>query len=82
MAKAGCSRTGHPRERPVKRRDRVLGPYEVIGSTLCVRLDPLSAPRRTRALAGLCEELTASETTYLGTDLTLRYSVKDALGIA
>lgn len=58
------------------------GDLEVAGSTLVVRLDPLSAPRRTRALAALCEELTAAETPYPGTDLVLRYSVKDAPGVA
>ena len=58
------------------------GDLEVADGTLVVRLDPLSAPRRTRALAALCEELTAAETTYPGTDLVLRYSVKDAPGVA
>ena len=58
------------------------GDLEVIGSILDVRLDPLSAPRRTRALTALCEQLTAAHTTYPGTDLTLRYSVKDAPGVA
>ena len=58
------------------------GDLEVADGTLVVRLDPLSAPRRTRALAALCEELTATETTYPGTDLVLRYSVKDAPGVA
>jgi transposase-like protein len=58
------------------------GDLEVIGSILDVRLDPLSAPRRTRALTALCEQLTAAQTTYPGTNLTLRYSVKDAPGIA
>ena len=42
-----------------------------------VRLNPLSAPRRTRAIAGLCEVLTATETAYPGTDLTLVYTVKN-----
>lgn len=41
-----------------------------------VRIDPLSAPRRTQALVGLCEELTATKTIYPGTDLVLVYSVK------
>jgi prepilin-type processing-associated H-X9-DG protein len=50
---------------------------EVIGDTLHVRIDPLSAPRRTRALAGLCADLTATETTYPGTELKLVYTVKD-----
>ena len=58
------------------------GDLEVAGGTLVVRLDPLSAPRRTRALAALCAELTAAETPYPGTDLVLHYSVKDAPGVA
>ena len=45
--------------------------------TLTIRLDPLSAPRRTRALAALCKQLTATATTYPGTGLTLRYEVKE-----
>ena len=46
-------------------------------ATLTIRLDPLSAPRRTRALAALCEKLTATAATYPGTTLTLRYQVKE-----
>jgi prepilin-type processing-associated H-X9-DG protein len=49
---------------------------EVVGTELHVRINPLSAPRRSKALAGLCADLTATETTYPGTDLTLVYSVK------
>ena len=41
-----------------------------------VRLAPLSAPRRSRAIARLCGELTATKTLYPGTALTLVYSVK------
>lgn len=51
---------------------------EVIGDQLHVRINALSAPRRTKALAGLCADLTATETTYPGTDLTLVYAVKGA----
>ena len=51
---------------------------QIIGDQLHVRINPLSAPRRTRALAGLCAELTATQTIYPGTDLTLVYTVKDA----
>ena len=50
---------------------------EVVGDELHVRIHPLSAPRRTRALAGLCADLTATETVNPGTKLTLVYSVKD-----
>ncbi len=47
------------------------------GGTLHVRLDPLTAPRRTRALAALCEQLNTTQTRYPGTKLTLRYEVKE-----
>ncbi len=49
---------------------------EVIDGHLHVRIEPLSAPRRSRAIAALCAELTATETIYPGTDLVLVYSVK------
>ena len=49
---------------------------------LIVRLDPLSAPRRTRALAALCDQLNDTATHYPGTDLTLRYEVKNHTGTA
>jgi transposase-like protein len=50
---------------------------QVVAGELHVRLDPLSAPRRTRAIIGLCRELTATKTVYPGTELTLVYSVKE-----
>jgi hypothetical protein len=43
---------------------------------LPIRLDPLTAPRRTQALAALCDQLTAAGARYPGTDLILRYEVK------
>jgi hypothetical protein len=43
---------------------------------LLIRLDPLTAPRRTQALAALCDQLTAVSARYPGTDLVLRYEVK------
>jgi Transposase protein len=43
---------------------------------LLIRLDPLTAPRRTQALATLCDQLTAVSARYPGTDLVLRYEVK------
>jgi len=51
----------------------------VVSNELHVRLDPLSAPRRTAAIAGLCEELTATKTIYPRTELTLVFSVKSSL---
>ena len=44
--------------------------------TLTIRLDPLSAPRRTRALAALADQLNVSPGRYPGTQLALRYEVK------
>src|SRR5260370_26636709 len=46
------------------------------GSELLSRLDPLAAPRRTHALAALCEQLNQAQARYPGTDLVLRYDVQ------
>jgi hypothetical protein len=43
---------------------------------LLIRLDPLTAPCRTQALATLCDQLTAAGACYPGTGLILRYEVK------
>ncbi len=53
------------------------GDLQILGDTLHIRLDTASAPRRSRALAALCTELTDTATRYPGTDLTLAYSVKE-----
>jgi hypothetical protein len=58
------------------------GDITIRGSVLHIRLDPLSAPRRTRALAALCEQLTTTATRYPGTQLVLRYEVKEHHGTA
>ena len=52
------------------------------GGTLTIRLDPLTAPRRTRALAALCEQLNTTGTRYPGTQLALRYEIKNHPGTA
>jgi len=52
------------------------GDLKITGDTLHVRLDAPSAPRRSRALAALCTELTDTATRYPGTDLTIVYSIK------
>jgi len=49
---------------------------------LLIRLDPLTAPRRTQAMAALCEQLNQAGCTYPGTDLTLRYEIKPHPGPA
>ena len=56
---------------------RASGDIEVVGDCLHVRLDGLSAPRRSRAIAALCDELNETETCYPGTELRLVYSVKN-----
>jgi hypothetical protein len=50
--------------------------------TLTIRLDPLSAPRRTQAIAAICDQLNAAQARYPGTHLTLRYEVKNHPGAA
>jgi transposase-like protein len=49
---------------------------------LLIRLDPLTAPRRTQALAALCGQLTQARARYPGTGLVLRYEVKPHPGPA
>ena len=49
---------------------------EIIGEELHVRLEPLSSPRRSRAIAAICIELTATETIYPGTNHRLVYTIK------
>jgi len=52
------------------------GDVHLAPGELLIRLDPLTAPRRTQALAALCDQLTAAGARYPGTDLVLRYEVK------
>jgi hypothetical protein len=54
----------------------VSGDIQPGDGELLIRLDPLTAPRRTQALAALCDQLTAARACYPGTDLVLRYEVK------
>jgi hypothetical protein len=51
--------------------DIIPGPGQLL-----IRLDPLTAPRRTQALAALCDQLTAARARYPGTGLVLRYEIK------
>ncbi|HXZ76767.1 MAG TPA: helix-turn-helix domain-containing protein [Streptosporangiaceae bacterium] len=53
------------------------GPGELV-----IRLDPLTAPRRTQALAALCDQLNQAASRYPGTDLVLTYEVKPHAGTA
>ena len=52
------------------------GDLQITGTTLHIRLDAATAPRRSRALAALCAELTHTQTRYPGTQLVLAYSIK------
>ena len=56
---------------------RAAGDLRCTNGRLEICLNPLSAPRRTRALAALCELLNDTETTYPETQMVLHYSVKD-----
>jgi hypothetical protein len=49
---------------------------------LLIRLDPLTAPRRTSALAVICDQLNQAQASYPGADLVLRYEVKNHPGPA
>ena len=59
-------------------REALTGSGDIIPGhgELLIRLDPLTAPRRTQALAALCDQLTQAHARYPGTGLTLRYEVK------
>jgi transposase-like protein len=58
------------------------GDLHIADGQLHITLNPLSAPRRTRALAAVCELLNDTQTIYPGTDLVLHYSVKPHPGAA
>lgn len=62
-------------------RQALTGTGDIIpaADTLTIRLDPLPTRRATTALAELCEHLTATQTRYPGTDLTLYYETKTKL---
>jgi len=59
-------------------REALAGSGDIIPGhgELLIRLDPLTAPRRTQALAALCDQLTQAHARYPGTGLILRYEVK------
>jgi F0F1-type ATP synthase delta subunit len=51
---------------------------EATKTELRVTLAPQSSPHRTRAIAELCKELNAIQTTFPGSRLRLRYTSRDA----
>jgi hypothetical protein len=81
LARAILTDTGYTRaddEAHTLIRTALAGSGDIIPDhhTLHIRLDPLSAPRHTAALAELCHTLNDTHTVYPGTGLTLHYSVK------
>lgn len=44
---------------------------------LNISLDPLPTPAKTTALAELCQHLTNTKTRYPGTNLTIKYNIKN-----
>ena len=70
-ARAGDEAYALIREALTASGDIIPGPGQLL-----IRLDPLTAPRRTQALAALCDQLTTLGARYPGTDLALRYEVK------
>jgi hypothetical protein len=51
---------------------------DVTEKELRVTLAPLSSPHKTRAIAALCEELNQTQTLFPGSNLRLRYAIRDA----
>ena len=58
------------------------GDLQLADGKIHITLNPLSAPRRTRALAAICETLNDTETVYPGTNLVMHYTVKPHPGAA
>ena len=53
------------------------GDIEVTEDGLRVIIEPQSAPHRTQALAALCDELNSLNAKFPGTDLRMRFSVRE-----
>ena len=76
-ARAGDEAYALIREALTSSGDIIPGPGDLL-----IRLDPLTAPRRTQALAALCDQLSQAQACYPGTGLVLRYEVKSHPGTA
>ena len=72
----GYARANHEAHTLVRQALTGSGDIDPGDGVLTVRLDPLPTQRATTAIAQLCEHLTAAQTRYPGTNLTLRYEVK------
>ncbi len=58
------------------------GNIEVTESELRVVLEPQSAPHRTQAMAVLCDELNSLDTKFPGSDLHMRFAVRDVESVS
>jgi hypothetical protein len=76
MIRPHYARADHEARALLREAMTLSGDLQIIGETVHLRLDPASAPRRSRALAALCAQLTATETIYPDTQLKISYSVK------
>jgi len=72
----GYARANHEAHALIRQALTGSGDIDPHDGTLAIRLDPLPTQRATAAIAQLCEHLTATQTCYPGTNLTLRYAVK------
>jgi hypothetical protein len=54
------------------------GTMAVAQGELRVTLEPAASPNRTKAIRELCDQLNATETAYPGTQLRLRYAIREA----
>jgi transposase len=70
------ARADHEARALIREAFTLSGDLHVSDGHLHVRLDPATAPRRSRAIHALCQQLTATATTYPGTNLTITYAVK------
>lgn len=69
--------TPGPRTRPKTWPREAPADLQIVDDELHVRINALSASRRSRAIAGLCADLNSSDTVYPGTQLVLRFGVKE-----
>jgi len=72
----GYARANHEAHTLIRQTLTGSGDIDPGDGVLTVRLDPLPTQRATTAIAQLCEHLTATQTRYPGTNLTLRYEIK------
>jgi hypothetical protein len=76
MIRPHYARADHETRALLREAMTLSGDLQITGDTVHLRLDPASAPRRSRALAALCAQLTATETIYPDTQLKIAYSIK------